>query len=845
VYRSDNAPWSRLHDGGPPVPPIVAAPARHCYPSSRQELIEAIRDAEGVQSPEAHGVGSGWALSEAAVTQQFLIETHGINKQLYEVIPPCLTPAAEADVVASAALRANDNPESGAYYLVHVESGMRIFELYSLIDGGDTDPRSLAAAHAELQQVAWGLPTLGGAGGQTIVGAVSTGTHGGDIHLGPVGAAVQALHLIGPGGTEHWIERHGQAFALTDDAALERVYPGIAIIRDDATFDAALVSVGRLGVVYSVVLRVVPQYVLHELRVEEPWSSIRTWIGDLTSPRFGASNRHLQIAVNPHSLPGSSDHTAFVSTRDVPASEASDLRATEAVPGRAERGGANAGMTAPIPPSAVWSQWCDRESPHAILDPLIGPLRDAAGTMRDIGIALLFVFPPWGAVCIEAARVLDEFADWLADFEASFDGTVGDLVAQIVDRAIVLGAPEAIALLNEAVVRLGQTPRDLELISYAMLDGFDYTDRECRTSAVSIEVGFPASSPAVTTFMDRLFQHLADLGHGRFVPPGSASPIRGTFVGYASLRVTDMSAASIGMQQFAPTCHIEVAGLGRIDGSIDLLAQLQADAVDLGGTVHWGQFNTLSPAQVEAMFPRLDEWRGVLGALTDNGRLATFSTPFTRARGLEIAQPQITSFAIRPTNVCAGGDLATVVWDASHNPPSTAVSLAVDGVDAGIGLPLLASERVPVHGSAPEISLVAHLLVAAPRVDARSVRLVGWGPASAPFVSPATPAASQVVDGLDGERWVVEFELDADEWSPLLLVGDIIASPGSLVPLVVRKDGVPDVLMPFQLRADGSGTWASFLTDSPMSGRWKLIAGAPGTGTPPPELSIHIRVRCA
>lgn len=833
-----------MHDGGPPVPPIVAAPARHCYPSSRAELIEAILDAERAQAPEAHGVGSGWALSEAAVTQQFLIETHGLNRRLYEVIPPCLTPAAEADVVASAALRSSDNPESGAYYLVHVEAGMRIFELYGLIDKGDTDPRSLAAAHPELQDVAWGLPTLGGAGGQTIVGACSTGTHGGDIHLGPVGAAIQALHLIGPGGAEHWIERHGQAFALTDDGALQRVYPGIVITRDDATFDAALVSVGRLGVVYSVVLRVVPQYVLHEVRVAEPWSSIRTWIGNLTSPRFAASNRHLQIAVNPHLLPGSSDHTAFVSTRDVPASSAADLTDPTAIPGRAERGGANAGASAPVGTSDAWSQWCDRDSPHAILDPLIGPLRDTAGTLRDIGIVLLLIVPPLGAELLAAARVLEGFAEWLHEFEVGFDGTLGELVARIVNRAIALGAPEAIALLNEEVVTLGQAPRDLSLISYAMLDGFDYTDRECRTRAISFEVGFPVSSPSVTTFMDRLFQHLAELGHGRFLPPGAATPIRGTLVGYASLRVTDMSAASVGMQQFAPTCHIEVAGLGGIDGGAELLAQLQADAVELGGTVHWGQFNTLAPTQVEAMFPRLDEWRGALGALTDNGRLATFSTPFTRARGLEIAQPQITSLDVSPPNVCAGGDFATVAWDASHNPPATAVSLTVDGVDHGIGLPLLASERVPVNGNAPEISLVASLTVGSRRVDARSVRLVGWGPTSAPFISPASPAASRVVDGLDGQRWVVEFELEAEEWSPQLLAGNIIASPGSTVPLVVRKEGVPDLFMPFRLGADGSGTWASFIAETTMSGRWSLIAGTPGTDGPPPEISIHVRVRC-
>ncbi|MDQ0212721.1 MULTISPECIES: hypothetical protein [Arthrobacter] len=65
--------------------------------------------------------------------------------------------------------------------------------------------------------------------------------------------AVKALHLVGPGGRQHWIER---AASITDDQALRRTYPGIEIHRDDDLLAAAVVSVGRFGIIYSVLLDV-------------------------------------------------------------------------------------------------------------------------------------------------------------------------------------------------------------------------------------------------------------------------------------------------------------------------------------------------------------------------------------------------------------------------------------------------------------------------------------------------------------------------------------------------------------------------------------------------------------
>ena len=66
----------------------------------------------------------------------------------------------------------------------------------------------------------------------------------------------------------------------------------------------------------------------------------------------------------------------------------------------------------------------------------------------------------------------------------------------------------------------------------------------------------------------------------------------------------------------------------------------------------------------------LHGWREVLSELSDHGRHAAFSTPFTKLKGLEITTPIIQSFSVTPMTACAGTPVA-VVWEATANPPET------------------------------------------------------------------------------------------------------------------------------------------------------------------------------
>lgn len=100
-----------------------------------------------------------------------------------------------------------------------------------------TDRSPLTGDVPMLRRV-WALPTLGGAGGQSIAGAFSTSTHGGDVRLPPIADAVAAIHLVGCEGRQYWIEPAPakSGAPLTDTARLQARLPDVTLIRDNQLF---------------------------------------------------------------------------------------------------------------------------------------------------------------------------------------------------------------------------------------------------------------------------------------------------------------------------------------------------------------------------------------------------------------------------------------------------------------------------------------------------------------------------------------------------------------------------------------------------------------------------------
>ena len=134
-----------------------------------------MREAAADPKPQIRAAGSHWSLSEAVADPRYegrIVETQGLANTLFDIVPETLSPAVKEDLVGQPEAVPGTWDES-VYNLYHVEAGIRIFDLYARLD--DTDqPLPTDVLRVPALAGPWALPTLGGAGGQTIAGVIST-----------------------------------------------------------------------------------------------------------------------------------------------------------------------------------------------------------------------------------------------------------------------------------------------------------------------------------------------------------------------------------------------------------------------------------------------------------------------------------------------------------------------------------------------------------------------------------------------------------------------------------------------------------------------------------------------
>lgn len=694
VHR--RVPWTRRHDD--PRRPLLRSVPRVVYPTSLKELLDLCWDPPRGQ--RLHAAGSHWSLSRAAISDHTFVETHdptdqhpALDRTLTDVVPGCLHP----DLVER--MRSVDFAMNVGTF-VHVEAGKRIHQLYAELDTPhDVRDRSslavfMADRGADHYRGPWAPATLGGAGGQTIVGALTTGTHGGDHDRGVLADSVAALHLVTTGGHHWWVEpaQHRPLVVgepelvgqLTDDDALRRVLTSgvladprytFHVMRDDAFFDALLVSCGRFGIIYSVVLRARPAYALWERRRLHLWQDVKAQVHDRAGPLFvdtavvgGVERtrpRFLQVVVCLTTHLNFQRNLAGVTKRW-------ELGFEEAPSGRAERVGelvaspfadpsltapvfSRAGASLPYSPSedepllgeepGMLDRACANASFLAgILDQVIREIEEfveSDGAAVGAGIAavaavggggLVLLVPALFAVLVVLRELLEAFGH---------DDRLGEHMERIKDELLDPAEPDpsrrAAGLFAWQMIAYGvfaEMQKDLEFgaRSYAVMDRKNYLDRSCEWNVESVEVFFDATDSRLVAFVDALiaFEMAQEL-------QGKA------FLGYASLRFTGPTRATLGMQRWATTCSIEVAGLVDLSGSRELVAYATRLALNpnIGGILHWGQRNTASAEDVERLFGTdVDPGGGPLGAWREQlSRVATrgdaFSNAFTRRTGLE------------------------------------------------------------------------------------------------------------------------------------------------------------------------------------------------------------------
>ena len=234
-------------------------------PDSLEELVNIVQEAER-SGRGVRAIGSSWSNSDVAASSGYVVETEALNAVVTDVLTTSLS-------ATGAGLQ-----------LMHVEAGIKLYALLELLD-----ERGLA------------LKTLGGSTGQSLAGALSTSVHGMDIDRGPVPDMVRAIHLVGPGGVQHWIEPSSRT--ITDRDALRNTL-GLAdenIHYDDDWFNSVLVSMGSMGIIYSLVVEVDPQYDLIDTREALDWTDMKrrlTANGAADDPFV--SNRGVQVVLNPY-----------------------------------------------------------------------------------------------------------------------------------------------------------------------------------------------------------------------------------------------------------------------------------------------------------------------------------------------------------------------------------------------------------------------------------------------------------------------------------------------------------------------------------------------------------------
>jgi predicted acylesterase/phospholipase RssA len=141
----------------------------------------------------------------------------------------------------------------------------------------------------------------------SYVGVASCGGHGSGIALGPLTEEICAIHLLTFEDGELKQLRLEPTNGITDPVEFGKNGNGFELRQDNDTFNAVKVSMGCMGVIYSVIVRTQPSFYLEELRTMRHWSELRN---ELPAKLADATIHSIHVWLNPYEVNG--DHSCVL-----------------------------------------------------------------------------------------------------------------------------------------------------------------------------------------------------------------------------------------------------------------------------------------------------------------------------------------------------------------------------------------------------------------------------------------------------------------------------------------------------------------------------------------------------
>ena len=280
-----NLPWNNLHENVQltvseyhelwnPMPPRSTRIPEDVRATTA--LVCSILADAAARGKTVRTVGGAWSLSPVATSKDIMLGTRNLNLWF---------PVAKVSLDTS-----TRHDQKRIHYM---QCGSSVGEVYSRLED-----RKLT------------LPTSGASNGQTIAGAVSTGTHGSAFTYGAIQECIVGIHLItGPNPATDSILLERASDPVASQSLAQRL--GARIVRDDDKFNAALVSFGAMGFVMGYIINAEPLYHLESWRRVVPYDGLvkalmTTLDVDLVPmivpslPVHADKIWHVEVVLNPH-----------------------------------------------------------------------------------------------------------------------------------------------------------------------------------------------------------------------------------------------------------------------------------------------------------------------------------------------------------------------------------------------------------------------------------------------------------------------------------------------------------------------------------------------------------------